>query len=278
MKILKKLAIGLLTAAAILAGVFLAGRYGWRVMGFNACQGAAIESVEVSSGAVRIRGLYPGSFPEGFCGHYAEERDGRLYVGVRFSAVFGCFETGNFDITIPVADRIDAVILKTWQTETTVWTAETRADSGKADAPDNPQPETPDETQPETPEETPEEAQPALTLPILDEIDQSVAPGTAGASLQAVQAAVKLLDWGVNTGLGTDEIGQAAAAWLAARGDDRALCIEKLSAVDSAYQALLGSDAQELLDTAGCVDTGIFWGSEPVEPVEAIMQAAGLRG
>lgn len=44
-------------------------------------------------------------------------------------------------------------------------------------------------------------------VPILDEIDADVAVGTAGSSLLAVQAAVKLLDWGVNTGLDADEIG-----------------------------------------------------------------------
>ena len=50
-----------------------------------------------------------------------------------------------------------------------------------------------------------------LTLPILDEIDTSVTVGTSGSSLLAVQAAVKLLDWGENTGLGADEISDAAS-------------------------------------------------------------------
>ena len=60
---------------------------------------------------------------------------------------------------------------------------------------------------------------PVLTLPILDEIDASVTIGTAGSSLLAVQAAVKLLDWGMNTGLDTGEISDAASTWLAARND-----------------------------------------------------------
>ena len=30
-------------------------------------------------------------------------------------------------------------------------------------------------------------------------------------------------------------------------------------------------------DSAGCADVEITWGSEPVEPVEAIMRSAGLR-
>lgn len=42
------------------------------------------------------------------------------------------------------------------------------------------------------------------------------------------------------------------------------------------HQQLLGDDARELLDTAGCAGTDIFWSNEPVEPVEAVMRAAGL--
>lgn len=71
--------------------------------------------------------------------------------------------------------------------------------------------------------DAPADVPPVLTLPILDEIDTSVTVGTSGSSLSAVQAAVKLLDWG------------------------------------------------------GCGEVEITWGSDPVEPVEAIMQAAGLR-
>ena len=84
----------------------------------------------------------------------------------------------------------------------------------------------------------PADAPQALTLPILDEIDADVAVGTAGSSLLAVQAAVKLLDWGVNTGLDTDEISGAASAWLTAKNDDRTECLQKLELVDEAYQKL----------------------------------------
>ena len=34
----------------------------------------------------------------------------------------------------------------------------------------------------------------------------------------------------------------------------------------------------KLLDSAGCEKMEVIWGSDPVEPVETIMQAAGLRG
>ena len=125
MKALKKGMTVLLVSAMILAVIFLAGRYGWKVGGFRACQSAGITAVEVDEKAVHMTGFYPGSFPEGFCGYYSEEQGGKLYVGFRFSAVFGFFETGDFDITIPVRGEITEVILKTSMNETSLWRAPT---------------------------------------------------------------------------------------------------------------------------------------------------------
>ena len=126
--------------------------------------------------------------------------------------------------------------------------------------------------------DAPADVQPVLTLPILDEIDADVLVGTAGSSLSAVQAAVKLLNWCVYNFLGTDEISEAASTWLAGKNDDLADCLQKLTLVDDAYQELLTDSARDLLDSAGCADVDITWGSEPVAAVEAVMQAAGLRG
>ena len=138
--------------------------------------------------------------------------------------------------------------------------------------------EEPDDTDTIGNADNPEDTSTALTLPILDEINSKVQIGTSGSSLIAVQAAVKLLEWGEHTGLDPEEIREAASAWLSEQTDsDREEALLKLEMVDDAYQRLLKEDARELLDTAGCADTEIFWGSEPVEPVEAIMQAAGLR-
>ena len=96
--------------------------------------------------------------------------------------------------------------------------------------------------------DAPADVPPVLTLPILDE-----------------------------TGLGADEISDAASTWLAAKNNDLADCLKKLELVDDAYQKLLTGEARELLDSAGCEKVEITWGSDPVEPVEAIMQVAGLR-
>ena len=125
--------------------------------------------------------------------------------------------------------------------------------------------------------DAPADVPPVLTLPVLDEIDTSVTVGTSGSSLLAVQAAAKLLDWGVNTGLGADEINDAVSTWLAAKNNDLTDCLKKLKLVDDAYRKLLTGEARELLDSADCAEVEITWGSTPIEPVEAIMQTAGLR-
>ena len=121
MKAVKRTLTVLAVLAVVLLAIFLAGRYGWKLGGFRACHGAGITSVEVSEDSVHIKGFYPGSFPEGFCGYYSEEWDGKLYVGFRFSAVFGFFETGDFDIMIPTKGEVSEVILKTNMVETTIW-------------------------------------------------------------------------------------------------------------------------------------------------------------
>ena len=125
--------------------------------------------------------------------------------------------------------------------------------------------------------DAPADVPPVLTLPILDEINANVAVGTSGSSLSAVRAAAELLDWGVNTGLDADEISDAASTWLADQNDGLTDFLHKLELVDDAYKKLRTDQARELLDSAGCEDTEITWGSEPVGAVEAILQAAGMR-
>ena len=67
--------------------------------------------------------------------------------------------------------------------------------------------------------DAPADVMPVLTLPILYEIDASIATDASAFSLPVVQAAVELMDWGLNTGLDTIEIGDAASTWFTARND-----------------------------------------------------------
>jgi len=121
MKLLKQLFIILLCMAVLLITVFLIGRYGWKLGGFDACETAGIEQVNVEEDHVRIRGFYPGSFPRGFLGYHAEQVDHTLYVGFKFSALFGIFETGDFDITIPTKGTATQIVVKSGDHEYTVW-------------------------------------------------------------------------------------------------------------------------------------------------------------
>ena len=103
--------------AAMLILIFFAGRYGWKLFGFRACESADIESVEVTADGVRITGCDPSLVPDGFLGYHAEESDGILYVGFRFDGLFGMFETGQFDITIPTDGEIHEVYIRTSRDE-----------------------------------------------------------------------------------------------------------------------------------------------------------------
>ena len=121
MKYLKKILILILILVIVLLAVFLTGRYGWKLIGFSACETAGIEQVNVEEDHVRIRGFYPGSFPRGFLGYHAEQVDNTLYVGFKFSALFGISETGDFDITIPTKGTVTQVVVKSGEHEYTVW-------------------------------------------------------------------------------------------------------------------------------------------------------------
>ena len=122
---------------ALLTAVFLTGRYGWKMGGFNACETAGIEQVNVEEDHVRLRGFYPGSFPKGFLGYHAEQIDSTLYVGFKFSAVFGIFETGDFDITIPTEGRVAQVVVRSADHEDTLWPREDEFPLGEAEATEN---------------------------------------------------------------------------------------------------------------------------------------------
>lgn len=117
-----------------------------------------------------------------------------------------------------------------------------------------------------------------ITLPILDIIDQNVTVGTAGSFMNAVPTAVQLLDWGANTGLDPEEIREATVNWLMDKGNDEQVDFsQKLSLVDEACQKLQREDAKDILESAGCENVAPSWGTQPLESVEAIMDAVGLR-
>ena len=137
MKLLKKLLIILLCIIVLVITVFLLGRYGWKLGGFNVCEPAGIEQINVEADRVRICGFYPGSFPTGFLGYHAEQVDSTLYVGFKFSALFGIFEIGDFDITIPTKGIVTQIVVKSGEHEYTVWLKEEELFVDDAEATEN---------------------------------------------------------------------------------------------------------------------------------------------
>ena len=112
---------------------------------------------------------------------------------------------------------------------------------------------------------------------ILDEINTDIQPGTAGTYMNAVRVASHLLNWGVGTSMGTEEIKSQVLAWLSEKGNDEQVAFsQKLSSVYDAYQELLGSDDEELLASAGGDMSGYPWSDSPVETIEAIIDVVQL--
>lgn len=122
--IVKRMILALITLVFVIVLIFMTGRYGWKLFGFSACESAGIEQVNVEEDHVRIRGFYPGSFPQGFLGYHAKQADSTLYVGFRFSGLFGIFETGDFDITVPTNGTVTQVVIKTRDSEYPIWSRE----------------------------------------------------------------------------------------------------------------------------------------------------------
>lgn len=123
-KVLLTIFLVVLSLAIALTAVFLIGRFGWKLGGFRFCGGAGIQQLTVEEGQVRICGHAPGFFGKGFLGYHAEQIDSTLYVGFKFSGLFGIFENGEFDITIPTEGTVEQVVVKTGRYENPIWPTE----------------------------------------------------------------------------------------------------------------------------------------------------------
>lgn len=112
---------------------------------------------------------------------------------------------------------------------------------------------------------------------VLDEINTDIQPGTAGNGLISVKVAADLLDWGVGTTMGIDEIKAETVSWLSDKGNSEQVEFSnKFALVYDAYQRLLSSDAMDLLEQAGCEDAAYPWSDSPVETIEAITEVVQL--
>ena len=118
---------------------------------------------------------------------------------------------------------------------------------------------------------------------LLEQAYETADPGTAGSSLKAVQAACSLLNWSVGTTLTDAQIEETVGAWLQSKSEEeQAAWKEKAASIDAAYKELLSvskDDAKSILEEAGCLETAAYpWGNgQPLEPMESMMKASGLR-
>ena len=108
---------------------------------------------------------------------------------------------------------------------------------------------------------------------VLDEIESDSEPGTAGNGMNSIKVAAHLFDWGVGTSMTTDEVKKETVSWLSDKGNSEQVEFSnKLASVYNAYRKLLGSDAKELLEQAGCDSAAYPWSDASVETIEAIVE------
>ena len=71
----------------------------------------------------------------------------------------------------------------------------------------------------------------------------------------------------------TDEIKKETVSWFSDKGNSEQVEFSnKLASVYDVYQKLLGPDAKELLEQAGCDDAAYPWSDAPVETIVEVVQ------
>ena len=125
MKTLLKILLIVVLIAVLL---FVAGRYGWRALGFAACDEPStnyVETVTVDDATVRIVGGTASSFSS-YVGSIHELTDGRLYIGIKHNSFLGFLQRlGGFSLSIPTEGQtITAIYFKGNNEERLIWTQE----------------------------------------------------------------------------------------------------------------------------------------------------------
>ncbi len=204
-----------------------------------------------------------------------------IVVALLASMTLSACATGNENNVIQIAETVPETVAVAEQapaTEEPQATMEPAVQEGPVIEAQTGESVIPESTATPTQPEEPAGDVANIDMPILDEIEQTVQVGTAGSYLSAVKAAANMLDWAMGTGLDSQEIKAATIAWLMDKGNDAQVAFaDKLRQVDDAYHQLLGPGAQELLESAGCDTAAYPWSDGPVEAIEAVMDAVGLR-
>lgn len=125
MKKILKILLMIVLAAVLL---FLAGRYGWRALGYSVCDDPDtnfVETVTVEAASVHIVGGTAGSFSS-YVGNIHELSGGCLYVGIKHNGFLGFLQRlGSFSLTIPTdGQTVTAIYFKGNNEERLIWTQE----------------------------------------------------------------------------------------------------------------------------------------------------------
>lgn len=142
---------------------------------------------------------------------------------------------------------------------------------------DAPQTAAPVETPAAPPSDQPAAEDIAALASVLEELTESVRPGSSGCSLRAVISAAALLDWGGSTAMDSEQISAAVNAWTAGLDEETlAIFSDSLVSVSDTCQQLRQENAPDLLDSAGCRDSAYPWSDEAYAAAQSVFDAAGI--
>lgn len=83
--------------------LFISARYGWKLIGFDACtnpENLYVQRIDVSENSVVLSGDTIASAPA-FVGYIYQVSDGNLYIGLKYNLLFGFINrVGRFDIDL----------------------------------------------------------------------------------------------------------------------------------------------------------------------------------
>ncbi|MBR5429569.1 MAG: hypothetical protein IK116_03470 [Firmicutes bacterium] len=115
-------------------------------------------------------------------------------------------------------------------------------------------------------------------LDCLVNVGQRVQVGSSSAHMSAVAQAAALMDWAAASAMSPAEVHSAFAAHFNTLDNNgKAAYLLQMELVDGAYQELLREGQEALLADAGVSGSGYPWDYRDMEPLEALMTAAGLR-
>ena len=115
---------------------------------------------------------------------------------------------------------------------------------------------------------------------LLQEVRERARPGTAGASLTAMELGAKLLDWSSAAEADEAQVRAAVEAFLAPLGEpERAEFALQMSGVSGAVTRLQTEDAAAMMEDIGGTEGTLFpWPDARTELLEALFDAAGANG